>query len=204
MIPEHIENIIFDLGGVILDIDYDITINQFKEIGIADFDDLFSQAQQTDLFDLFETGKLSENQFIERLQKHFKIKKDRKDILKAWNAMLLGFPDKRKETLEAFSKRFNIVLLSNTNETHIKAFKKITYDTYGEYWFPNVFKNIYYSNEIGLRKPNMNAFQFVLNDNGFKAEETLFFDDSLQHIEGARKAGIEAIHLTEKKIEDYL
>lgn len=204
MIPNHIDNIIFDLGGVILNIDYHITINRFKSMGIQDFDVLYSQAQQSDLFDLFETGDISEDHFIDQLQKHFHIHKDKKEVIEGWNAMLLDFPKERKQTLEEFSKRFNIVLLSNTNETHVRAFKEIIMNTYGEYWFPDVFDQVYYSNEIGLRKPNKEVFDFVLEANEFKAENTLFFDDSIQHIEGARKAGIEAIHLTDQKIEDYL
>ena len=204
MIQDQIENIIFDLGGVILNIDYHITINRFKEMGIRDFDQLYSQAQQLNLFDMFEKGQISEIEFVTKLQQHFHIETDDQTIIDSWNAMLLDFPVYRKETLEMFSKRFNIVLLSNTNETHVRAFKKIIMNTFGSYWFDEVFQNVYYSNEIGMRKPNKEVFEFVLNDNNFKAENTLFFDDSIQHIEGARNAGIEAVHLTNLTIEDYL
>ena len=203
-IPPQIENIIFDLGGVILNIDYHITINRFKMMGIKDFDNLFSQAQQSDLFDLFETGKITESDFIDQLQNHFHIQKDKNEIIDNWNAMLLDFPKERKQTLEVFSKRFNIVLLSNTNETHVRAFKEIIIDTFGTYWFPEIFQKVYYSNEIGLRKPNAEVFDYVLSDNAFNAENTLFFDDSIQHVEGARRCGIQAVHLTDKQIEDFL
>lgn len=204
MIPNNIENIIFDLGGVILNIDYLKTINSFKDMGIENFDALFTQAQQSSIFDDFETGKLSETLFIDKLQNHFHIKKENSEIITAWNSMLLDLPKFRKKTLEEYSKRFNIVLLSNTNETHIKAFKRIISDTFDEYWFSEVFKNVYYSNELGMRKPNSDIFEFVLRENNFKAENTLFIDDSIQHIEGANKIGIQTIHLQTEKIEDFL
>jgi putative hydrolase of the HAD superfamily len=204
MIPENIENIIFDLGGVILNIDYNITINNFKALGIENFEELYSQAQQTTIFDDFETGQISELAFINQIQKLFHIDKNTDEIIDAWNSMLLDFPENRKATLMKYAAKYNIVLLSNTNETHVKAFKKILITTYGENWFSNVFKNVYYSNEIGLRKPNSDVFEYVLQKNNFKPENTLFFDDSIQHIHGAQKLGIHTIHLTNQKIEDFI
>lgn len=204
MIPKSIKNIIFDLGGVLLNIDYHKTINQFKEMGIQNFDELYSQAQQTSIFDDFETGKIAEPIFIERLQEHFHIAKNPSQIIDAWNAMLLDFPLDRKNTLQKYSNEYNIVLLSNTNETHVKAFKKIILNTFGEYWFEDVFQKVYYSNEIGLRKPDPEVFKYVLSENEFHPEQTLFFDDSIQHIHGAREVGIQTIHLTEHQIEDFI
>ncbi|MCB0478152.1 MAG: HAD family phosphatase [Crocinitomicaceae bacterium] len=204
MISKDIKNIIFDLGGVLLNIDYHITINQFKDMGIQHFDELFSQAQQSHLFDNFETGKISENEFIAQLQAFFHIQKSQEEIIHAWNSMLLDFPTERKETLKKYAEQYNIVLLSNTNETHVRAFRKILQDTFGEYWFDDVFQNVYYSNEIGLRKPNKDVFEYVLDQNRFDAAETLFFDDSIQHIEGAKELGIQTIHLVDRKIEDFL
>lgn len=204
MIPENTKNIIFDLGGVILNIDYHITIEKFKSLGIEKFEELYTQAQQSHIFDDFETGVLNETKFIALLQEQFHIQKEEKIIIDAWNSMLLDFPNGRKETLEQYAKQYNIVLLSNTNETHVKAFKKIILDTYNEYWFPEVFKNVYYSNEIGMRKPNADAFEYVLIENHFDPENTLFIDDSIQHIEGANKLGIQTLHLTDKKIEDFI
>ena len=204
MISKNVKNIIFDLGGVILNIDYHLTVNQFKAMGIENFDELFTQAQQSHIFDDFETGSLNEEEFVLRLQEQFKLKKEGQMIIDAWNSMLLDFPKGRKETLESFAKQYNIVLLSNTNETHVKAFKKIINETYGDYWFPEVFLNVYYSNEIGMRKPNSDAFEFVLAENNFDPADTLFIDDSIQHIEGAQKLGIQTLHLVEQQIEEFL
>lgn len=204
MISKDIKNIIFDLGGVLLNIDYHITINQFKDMGIQHFDELFSQAQQSHLFDNFETGKISESEFISQLQAFFHIQRSQEEIILAWNSMLLDFPIERKETLKKYAAQYNVVLLSNTNETHVRAFRNILENTFGEYWFDDVFQNVYYSNEIGLRKPNKDVFEYVLDQNQFDAAETLFFDDSIQHIEGAKELGIQTIHLVDRKIEDFL
>lgn len=199
------KNIIFDLGGVILNIDYHLTIDAFKNFGIKNFDELYTQAKQNGAFDSLETGKLSNQEFYTYINSVSEKELTKEEIDTAWNAMLLDIPQGRKEFLEKVSKKFNIYLLSNTNQIHIDWFRDMLINKYGKNWFLEVFKKDYYSHEIGLRKPNTNVFEFVLNENQLTSDETIFFDDSIQHIEGAMKAGITAIHITsDKSIEHYL
>lgn len=189
-----IKNIIFDLGGVILNIDYNKTANAFKRIGVANFDDIYSQAKQGQVFDKLETGELTSVEFREYI-KEIVPSLESSDIDKAWNAMLLDLPAQRIDLLKKLKKKYRLFLLSNTNEIHIEAFQKIIQSSYGENIFDVIFEHQYYSSEMGMRKPNSDCFQFVLEENSLDPSETLFIDDSIQHVEGARKLKIKAYHL---------
>ena len=189
-----VKNIIFDLGGVILNIDYGQTANAFKKIGVANFDEIYSQAKQVQVFDKLETGELTPDEFREYM-KEIVPSLQLSDIDKAWNAMLLDLPASRIDLLKKLKKKYRLFLLSNTNEIHIKCFRKIIESSFGENIFDAIFENQYYSSEIGMRKPNPECFQYVLEKNGMEPSETLFIDDSIQHVEGARKLKINAYHL---------
>ncbi len=197
-----IKNIIFDLGGVLLNLDFNLTQQAFVKLGVTDFDDYYAKAQQVGLFDDFETGKISEAEFCERLRNLTGISKSNDQIVDAWNAMLLDFPVERKGLVLNLKNRFTTALLSNTNETHIAGFLPIIKKDINENSLDSLFHSVHYSNEIGFRKPNKEAFQFVLDQNNFRAEETLFLDDSLQHIEGATKCGIHTVHINGVVVED--
>lgn len=190
------KNIIFDLGGVILDISYDKTIQAFKNLGIQDFEQLYTQAAQTGFFDDFETGKMSSSEFIAALQHKIGNDITSNDIIHAWNAMLLNWDIHRLNLLVELRKQHRVFLLSNTNSIHQSAFMLSLKQQTGLATLMNHFDKIYMSHEIGLRKPNVDVFEFVLNDQLLDAKETLFLDDSIQHIEGAKKAGITAYHIT--------
>ena len=116
-----IKNIIFDLGGVILNLNYKATLNSFIELGINNFDDLYNQKKQSELFNNFEKGLISSRTFIYELQK-IKNSKDQ-SIINAWNAMLLDLPKQRLEFIFSLKKDYKIFLLSNTNELHIEYFE---------------------------------------------------------------------------------
>jgi FMN phosphatase YigB (HAD superfamily) len=196
-----IKNIIFDLGGVLLNLDYQLTKQAFVRLGVKDYDTHFTQAEQVSLFDAFETGKISEQTFFIRLRDLVGIDFTEKQILKAWNAMLLDFPIERKILLLNLKKKFNISLLSNTNETHIRAFTKTIQNDIGLDSLESLFHSVYYSNEIGFRKPTKEAFKHVLEQNDYIAEETLFLDDSAQHLEGAKKCGIHTVFINNVTVE---
>jgi len=189
-----VKNIIFDLGGVILNIDYGQTANAFKKIGVANFDKIYSQARQGQVFDKLETGELTPDEFREYM-KEIVPSLQLSDIDKSWNAMLLDLPAPRIDLLKKLKKKYRLFLLSNTNEIHIKCFRKIIESSYGENIFDAIFEHQYYSSDIGMRKPNAECFQYVLKKNGMEPSETLFIDDSIQHVEGARKLKINAYHL---------
>jgi glucose-1-phosphatase len=192
---KNIKNIIFDLGGVILNIDYKLTQEAFLKLGICTENGLYSQQAQSELFDELETGHINEEQFVARIQALSSQPLQSHDIIKAWNAMLLDFSLRRLQILQQLMLHFNLYLCSNTNEIHEKAFNQLLQNTLG---FPNLgvfFDKVYMSHRVGLRKPNPDFFELILKENNLKPEETLFIDDSLQHIETAIKLGLKTIHI---------
>jgi putative hydrolase of the HAD superfamily len=198
-----IRNIIFDLGGVILNLDPPATRKAFEALGLIDFEKQFTTSRQTGLFDDFDCGRISENQFRDHLKKFLPANVRDEAIDAAWNAMLLDLPKERLALLEALGKKYRLFLLSNTNEIHVTAFSAYLQKEFGFNDFSAYFERWYYSCRIGKRKPDAETFQFVLNENGLLAEETLFIDDSPQHVEGAKKAGIHGLLLSpDKTISD--
>lgn len=190
-----IRHIIFDLGGVLLNIDYNLTEQAFIQAGIHNFSQLYSQLAQTPVFDDFETGRISTSEFIAALQNASSIPLSEQQITDAWNAMLMDFPIRRLQILQQLRIHHDLVLLSNTNEIHEVAFNKILMDSFT---IPNIgvfFDKVYLSHRVGMRKPNREIFQQILNDTGFDPSKTLFIDDSPQHIEGAKALGIQTIYL---------
>ena len=197
-----IKSIIFDLGGVILNINYQLTSNSFKNLGGFEFDTLYSQAKQKEIFNLLETGEITPSFFRSELNKLMSLNISDEKFDSCWNAMLLDLPIKRLELIKSLNGSYNTFLLSNTNEIHINAFKQIINRKIGYSNFLSCFNKCYYSSEIGLRKPNLACFDFVLKQNNLIAEETLFIDDSIQHIVGAKKAGLNTYHI--KKEDDLV
>ncbi len=190
-----IKNIIFDLGGVILNIDYTLTSQAFKNLGLTDFDEKYSQAKQNHLFDRLETGKINPSDFRQEMKSYFNLPVTDLDVDTAWNAMLLDLPQERIELLKKLSTRYRLFLLSNTNIIHYKAYSAYLQKTFGKLIFDAVFEKQYLSFQIGMRKPDKEIFELVLNENKLQASETLFIDDSIQHIQGATSCGIITHHL---------
>ncbi|MFT6245562.1 MAG: putative hydrolase of the HAD superfamily [Crocinitomicaceae bacterium] len=195
MKDEKIHNIIFDFGGVIINIDYELTIEAFKKLGIDNFEDLYSQASQSNLFDDIETGKISPQRFINGLLEFLPSGISPNKVVHAWNAMLLDIPRSRIELLQKLSEKYRIFLLSNTNSIHIDAAIR-TWNKVSDTPMGSVFETIYFSHRVGMRKPNLEIFDYVCEQHKLNKQETLFIDDSIQHIEGAKKSGLHTLHLT--------
>lgn len=194
---EEIKNIIFDLGGVCININYFLTRDAFIKLGIKNFDEIYSQAKQNPVFDLFETGKIDEDAFFSELENQTNHQIKRTDAIVAWNAMLLDFPEENFKTLNEIKSQYRTFLFSNTNETHLEYYFSQIKNWYGLENMDSLFEKAYYSCRLGMRKPNVEAFVRVINENSLNPKETLFIDDSLQHVEGAKAAGLKAYHLNE-------
>lgn len=190
-----IQNVIFDLGGVIINLDISRTISEFNKISQIPFETIYTQAQQSNLFDLVDKGKISTEDFISEVKKQIRYTGSDDDVLFAWNAMLLDFPEERLDALVEMKHNYNTYLLSNTCEAHIQAFEKELHDEHGVKHFEDYFDKIYYSCRVGLRKPDKAIFELVLNENNLKPEETVFIDDSPQHVKAAGELGINAFLL---------
>lgn len=186
--------IILDLGGVLIDIDYHRTTKAFRELGIRNFEELYSQAQQEDLFDRLEVGDISAFHFINRLLDLLPPGTTANQVVHAWNAMLLKFPPESVTLIEQLAQSHRLFLLSNTNEIHLPVVERY-WQEHSEKPLPTFFEKAYFSHQIGKRKPAVETFQWVVQENGLETRRTLFIDDSIQHVEGAQKAGIQVVHL---------
>lgn len=190
--PELLNNILFDLGNVILDIDFDRTISAFRSLGATDFHvDLDGNPQ---IFDDLETGKIESNDFIDFWMKKLPDATP-EQIVDAWNALLIGIHPSTMSLLQNLRQRYDLFIYSNTNGVHIDWVRHYLYENFDmEDWEPQLFKNAHYSHELGFRKPNEAGFLKILQLNQLKASETLFIDDHLDNVRTAMRLGFQTIH----------
>jgi HAD superfamily hydrolase (TIGR01509 family) len=193
-----VKNIIFDLGGVLLNLDVAQTRDAFIKLGLTQIDDLFRIGHAASFFREYEMGIISDEQFVEKARQLSLPNTTSDQVIEAWNVMLLDFPAERVELLNRLKNKYRLFLFSNTNAIHLQAFHKSYQAVYGT-TMDELFEKAYYSHLIKLRKPDVEAYQYVVKDGNMNAAETLFIDDALVNVEGARLAGLQAIHLTDGK-----
>jgi glucose-1-phosphatase len=190
-----IRNIIFDLGGVILDIDIKKTQEAFKKIGFHDIERMFGLGVAESFFKQHEQGAISDDEFIQKIKGAVDQKLDDNVIIDAWNAMLIEYPRERIEFLKQLKEKYRLFLFSNTNGIHVEAFKKLYHTNFNSGSLDDLFEKAYYSHIAGYRKPDHQSFLNILKDSNLKPEETLFIDDALVNVEAAKEVGMHAIHL---------
>jgi len=186
-----IKNIIFDFGDVFINLDKQIIFREAEKFGGS----LQLTSEIMKINNDFEVGAISPDEFISALQNVYP-KATPKEIETIWNGMLLDFPEYRLDFITdlAEENNYRLFLLSNTNAIHIPhCEQKWGSEKYNR--FKNCFEKFYLSQEIQLRKPNAEIFEFVLNNNGLKAEETFFIDDSKENTDAAAKLGIRCWNL---------
>lgn len=185
----NIKNLILDLGGVLINLDYNKTNEELAKLGIPNG---FTKAKQIDLFDRLEEGKVSEVDFLNEFNQIAKANHNHQLIVNAWNAILLDLPKNRLDLVNDLSTKYRVFLFSNTNAIHINAVNSSLKKEHGINNLDGHFEKVYLSHELGIRKPKTAGFQFIINEHSLNPSETLFIDDSPQHIVGAKKAGIKA------------
>ncbi len=194
---EPIENIIFDFGGVILDIDISLTIKELEKLDIKGLrcEDIHPETKSPWL-DL-ELGLVTPEQFIELMHSHYPDTKriPESKIWECWNALLLDYDPKRIELIAKLKEHYNIYLLSNTNLPHRIFFFDKFEQQFG-YRLENEFKECFYSDAMHLRKPDEKIYQAVLDSANIKGSNSLFIDDNFCNFSGAEKVGLNWYHLT--------
>ncbi|MES2800291.1 MAG: HAD family phosphatase [Bacteroidota bacterium] len=196
---EEQEAIIFDLGVVIINLSYQLTQEAFLALGLENFDEIYSQLAQQSLFDNYETGKIGSQHFINELLRVAPKTISANKIVAAWNAMILNVPVEKIQLLDQLRTKKRVFLLSNTNDLHMEKVRR-EWSLVSPAPMSYFFEKIYLSHEIGMRKPNAEIFEFVCSQEGLNPIKTLFIDDTLQHIEGAKSIGLNTVHL--KNSED--
>ncbi len=190
-----IKNIIFDWGGVIINISYQFTRQAFIDMGMKNFDEHFSQFRQTEIFNRLDIGKAAGEEFFEAIIREIPAEVSMDQVRNAWNAMLLDFPKENYDLLQRLKSQYRTFLYSNTNEPHLEYYFSRLKNQYGIESMDPLFEKAYYSCRFGMRKPDTESFVKILEENNLIPGETLFIDDTLMHVEGAQKTGIKAVHL---------
>jgi glucose-1-phosphatase len=190
-----IKNIIFDFGGVIIDIDFWLSINAFVKLGAENFDEIYSQSKQSRIFDDLDKGLINNDEFCKSLKRYLPCTVSPQQIIDAWNAILIGIPEHRIHLLETVRKYYRIFLLSNTNIIHYPVYIKDLQQKYGYKDLSELFEKVYLSFEAKMRKPDLAFFKLVLDENGLLPNETLFIDDSEQNLLPAAKLGLKTFFL---------
>lgn len=188
------ETIIFDYGGILLNIDYNKTVDEFVKLSPQlDRDLFYNKKKQIEIFDLLETGRIEPEEFLLKLARH--LDHDNIDAIKsAWCALLLDLPKERIDFIKELKNQKRIFMLSNINQIHEDHLKKYLAEIQ-ESDFYDHFEKAYFSHHIQMRKPNIEIFEFVIEDNNLDPSKTLFIDDSPQHIEAAKKTGLNTFWL---------
>jgi len=184
-----VKNILFDFGAVLIPIDQSLTNEAFKELGANE--DLINQNK---IFHTYEKGEISTDEFLNKIRPFFFRKIFKPDLAKAWNALLPEpIPDENIRLIQRLKKEYQLFLLSNTNELHINSIKETT-GMFSYSKFIRQFDHVYYSYEMGMRKPNKNIFQKVIKNQKIKPEETLYVDDNKANIATGESLGFKTWH----------
>lgn len=189
-----IQNIIFDLGGVLLNIDFERSQKAFQQLGVTNFRDMISPTHANDLFHALETG-MDIPSFYEQFRKQTGTHFTNEVIEEAWNALLIDFRKESVEKLQQLKPKYQLFLLSNTNEIHVQRIHRMFREQFHGQEFEDHFHAAYYSQRIGLRKPDAKAWLHVLNTHALNPAETLFIDDGAANIEAAQQLGMHTVHL---------
>lgn len=200
------KNIILDMGGVIFDIDHSKAQQAFQKLGITDIQHLFSHKGQSDIFDRLERGELIPEDFYEEIRALTTHGLTDHSIQEAFNALLIGVPDAAYfPLLLNLRSTHRVFLLSNNNRIHYNWIIDYLQGRWNLPSFGQFFEKEYYSHLVGMRKPNTDIFELVLNEQKLNPDETLFIDDSAQHIKTASELGIHTYHkMQEENLAEVL
>ena len=195
----EIKNLLFDLGGVICDININNGVEAFNRLGINDIDSLLNRYKQDGIFHDFECGNVDNEEFCAHLRElSGKPYLSDNQIMNAWNSIIVGFPQPRLKKLMELKKRYNLYLLSNTNPCHFQFFPS----QMGFFRLEDFFTTLFLSFNMGVCKPEKEIFDLVVELAQIKPQETLFIDDSVANIDAAKLLGFQTFLV--KNGDDWL
>jgi glucose-1-phosphatase len=183
-----INTIIFDFGDIFVNLNQKKTIEEFQKLGLNEWNDDLKKLNSE-----FEIGKITELQFLEGFQKYIP-NADLLEIRAAWNCIIGDFPLKRLEFLQILSQKYQLFLLSNTDSIHIQRFEHMVGQSFSSDFY-QCFEKIYFSFEIGMRKPDEAIFKHLIKNHNLSEKRTLFVDDKKENTDAAEKLGIKIWNL---------
>ncbi|ANH83510.1 HAD family hydrolase [Niabella ginsenosidivorans] len=198
-----IQNVIFDFGGVFLNLDFNRSFSAFEELGFKNIRELFTQYSAAPIIREIEIGVITPDEFYEGMRKIAGRPVTDEQLRTAWNAMLLDYRKPSLDFLIPLADQYNLFLLSNTNRIHHEHFSKTLQDETGYASLESFFTKAWFSHEIHRRKPDLTTYEFVLDNAGLIAAETLFIDDSYTNLPHAKELGMQThLLLQEERIEN--
>ena len=200
----NIDNIIFDLGGVILEIDINKIKKGFMSLGFSDLESSFDLFKHNKIFEKFEKGQIEPQVMRNEIRKACPNPFSDRQFNEIWNSVILNYPKENIQLLKDLHKKYATFLLSNTNEIHYNFYTEILNEKFGIKKLDFLFNKAYYSHISGMRKPDTEFFKLVLHENNLRPEKTLFIDDFKENIEAAKSLKIKTIHLSDFKLTDAL
>lgn len=194
------DSIIFDLGGVIVNLNYGLTIQSLSKLAGYDITQQYSQQSQADVFSKFEVGRITAAEFRQGLMQLLQFEADDEAIDQAWSALILDFPLERIELLRQLGQQKRIFLLSNINELHLATSDRKFTEAVGNNTgtLADQFERAYYSHLVRDRKPNSSIFQRVIDENNLDPAKTVFLDDTAHNLVGAQQVGLQTIQITQE------
>jgi glucose-1-phosphatase len=191
-----IKNIIFDLGGVLLNINPLLSLLELEKISGIRQGELILELASEQIFEKFDTGRLNPVEFRRDLCKILNRNVSDSEIDRIWNKLLLDIPPHRVKLLQELKNNYKVFMLSNTNSIHFEHYTREFLEIYG-FNLVDLFDRVFVSHEIGIHKPDAGIYTFVLEHANLDATETVFFDDSSANIEAAELLGIRGIQITD-------
>ena len=207
MIHENYKMLLFDIGGVIIDIDPSITENKFKELSNSS-DDKFNgldyryktvSSDLTTLFINYEQGFITDSEFRDGIRHIGSIDIPDKDIDNIWNLVIVKLNKSLLDIILTLKNKYSIMILSNTNNIHRIYFDSLCKRIYNK-TFDHLFDHVFYSYEMGCRKPDKVIYENVIDSSGFKPNEIIFFDDMKENLTECEKLGMNTCHVIDKKL----
>jgi glucose-1-phosphatase len=191
-----VKNLIFDLGGVILDLSVDHTLQAFSTVSGLPSSEVTKRFFASAGFEEYEKGQLSDAEFRDFVRTVYAVDVSDQAIDQCWNAMLRGIPQSKLDLLNQLKNKYQVYLLSNTNNIHLRYIQRVLMPSLGTgKVLDDYFHRAYYSHVMKKRKPDAEIFEHVLNENGLHADESLFLDDNEANIAGAKALGIKTVHV---------
>jgi len=182
-----IKALLFDMGGVVLEVDFGSVFRSWASMSVLDEKQIKSRFKMDECYEQHERGHIEASEFFEHLRDTLQLTATDDEMITAWNAIFGSEIEASFDAIDTVRNKIPTYAFTNTNRTH---------QLYWEHHFPrvgNTFEKLFVSSEIGLRKPDAKAFEFILKDISIKPHELLFFDDSTENIEGAKRLGIQTV-----------
>ncbi|MCF8303455.1 MAG: HAD family phosphatase [Bacteroidales bacterium] len=194
-----IKNIIFDFGGVIINIEPQKVGETLQKMGVSNVEQLHQRLIEEGIYYKIEIGAIKPQDFRDAVKDFADIKLSDEQVDEAWNSLILEIPQARIEVLQQVAKHYWTFLLSNTNEIHYHFYNDYVQQTFKEGELKDFFERAYFSHEMGMRKPSDEIFNVVLKENELNPQETLFIDDSQENLDTASRLGIQTYLLSEER-----